>query len=725
MFHPEYVKTHIVQKMWEIRELAEKMMRSKRVYFDSETSGLSVRALGKDYLVGLTIMCDEDEDREDGKPNVYYIPFAHDFEGVYTHRELPFDKKDYPEFNESILDGEYYNMDKESVLAILRPAFELTPAMLVAHNLGFDLHVLANDGFDVPKMLGYMIPLNQPVTKYFDTMVSGHTINENMEKKLEKVIERRYGIVKCDYNIVVATVTNEEKKSIGMKSNQKASFNHVQIPIGGMYSGEDVFFLASIYAEHVQELVEDEQDELFYCLRMPFLQVLWNMERRGVRIDKVRLAEMTKKAELELERLRCEIYEIVGAEFNIGSDQQLYEILYGFKKKIKDKTTGGYKESYNKNLVDLNFGFKPYSWTAGGKDKDKTLQAPQTNADALADILNKTYKTERQKEGVEAVKLIVSYVRLSTLYGTFMVGLADNIYADGKVHPSFNICGTDSWRLSCDSPNLQQLPRPLEGDEDDYAFWIQFEIRSLIIPDNDDECIIAADYSALEKRITAHVTEDVNLLKMIREGHDPHGFVATLIFEECSALTPKEVKKVYPHLRQIAKTVGFAIDYGGTEFTVAKNLGIEKEVARSYIDKYFEGFYGLKSWMETQKMFARKYGFVSTVLGHKRHLPDINSSNMRIKSYNERVALNAPTQGSAADVTSRGEVKLELNTLLRLLGTRQVLQVHDEVVFIAKKKYRFLSMELIGQDMCHPLPQELILPLAIGIDHGQTYAEAK
>lgn len=167
------------------------------------------------------------------------------------------------------------------------------------------------------------------------------------------------------------------------------------------------------------------------------------------------------------------------------------------------------------------------------------------------------------------------------------------------------------------------------------------------------------------------------------------------------------------------------IDYGGSEYTVSQNLGIEKDVARGYIDKYFEGFYGLKAWMEDQKMFARRYGFVSTILGHKRHLPDINSQNMKIKMYNERVALNAPTQGSAADVTSRGQLILENSFLLRLLGTRQVLQIHDEVVFIAKKKYATLSMELISEMMCHPLPEELLLPLTVGIDKGSTYAEAK
>lgn len=523
--------------MSEVKFLAKKMKEAERIYFDTETTGLAVRAKGKDRLVGLTIMCSQDEELEDGRPNVYYIPFAHEFEGKYTHRIMSLAeqwktplKDQYPHFNESDLDGEYYNMDKDEVLPIIFDAFIESDAILIAHNLGFDLHVLANEAigkFSIPLMLRGMPEVGKPAKRYFDTMVASHTVNENAEKKLETIIQKRYGVVKADYNDVVATVTNEEKKSIGMKANMKASFHHTQIPIGAMYSGEDVFFLASLYFELVKELVEDEQDELFYCLRMPFLQVLWNMERRGVRIDTNLLHKMSMRAKAELERIKCEVFELVGAEFNLSSGQQLAEVLYGFKKVLVDKTNGGYKESYNAPLVALSFGFKPVSWTAGGKDKDKNLATPQTNADSLNEILKREYKRERQKEGQEVVRLLLDYARLDKLHGTFMEGMLENMYPDGKVHPSFNICGTDSWRLSCDSPNLQQLPRPLEsvkkpkvddfdlGDKDpeslhglvayekavkkcerekaEYDFWIEFEIRSLIIPDEDDEVIIAAD----------------------------------------------------------------------------------------------------------------------------------------------------------------------------------------------------------------------------------------
>jgi DNA polymerase-1 len=349
----------------------------------------------------------------------------------------------------------------------------------------------------------------------------------------------------------------------------------------------------------------------------------------------------------------------------------------------------------------------------------------------------------------------LKYAKLEKLYSSFMIGLLREVYLDGKVHPSFNICGTDSWRLSCDHPNLQQLPRPLEKpkkptqdyyideqgrpdevaflkamqkyerEKEEYDFWIQFEIRSLMIPDDDDSVILSSDFSNLEKRVSAHMSEDVNLIKLITEGYDGHGFIATLIFDECKDMNPNDVKKKKPALRQIAKTVGFAIDYGGSEYTVAKNLDIPKEVARKYIDKYFEGFYGLAEWGINQKRFARRYGYTLTILGHKRHLSGINSENMKIRGYNERVSLNAPIQGSAADICSRAQIIIENDPILSALGCRAIIQVHDEIVFTCPKKFKYVAMERIKYFMEHSLPKPMIIPLIAEIDFGSTYAEAK
>jgi len=717
----------IVQNELELYQLAKKLKQSSVRFFDTEATGLRVRHPGVVQITGFTFAMDDNIDDK-----VYYIPVGHDFEGEYERGHVDFEKlglnpSDFPFFKEEILDGEYYNLDLDDVLSALTPVFYDPNGILVAHNLSFDLHVLANLGIDIELIFA--------IGKIFDTMIAFHTVDEEAEKKLESIVRRRYHLIKTDFDDVVATVTGEEKKSVGLKANNKASFQHVQIPIGAYYSGEDVWFMKQLYYEVIDEMIEDGQDKLFYKMRMPFLPVLWRMERRGVKVDLVKLDRMTVKAKEELDKIQYAIYELCGAEFNIGSGQQVAEILHGHKKHLKDKNQGGFKESYNKHLVAINFGFPVFNWTEGGKKNDKKtkkmLAIPQTDEDSLTELLNLEWNqkygvTEKYFEtGKKVIVLLLRYAKLKKLHSSFMVGLKENIYADGKAHPSYNICGTDSWRLSCDSPNLQQLPRPLEGDEDDYEFWIQFEIRELFVPDNEDEVIIAADWSNLEKRITAHMTKDKNLIRLFEENLDGHGQVATLVFPECADIHPNKVKKLFPHLRQHAKAIGFAMDYGGTAFAVSKSLNIPKEQAQAYIDKYFEGYAGLAAWATTQKQFGRKFGFVLTILGHKRHLSGILSDNMKIRSYYERLCLNSPIQGSAADICIRAQLAISKDPILRQLGCTMRVQVHDELVFVAPKKYKLLCMERISYFMENALPKAMVIPLPVGIDYGSCYAEAK
>ncbi len=197
--------------------------------------------------------------------------------------------------------------------------------------------------------------------------------------------------------------------------------------------------------------------------------------------------------------------------------------------------------------------------------------------------------------------------------------------------------------------NLQQLPHPLEEPKDGedasyYDFWVRFEIRKLFIAD-DGYVFIASDYHALEKFLTAHLSQDQLLLKMLRENLDPHGTVATLVFPELANVSPNDVKKIAPDKRQISKTIGFALDYGGGAGTIARKLEINPKVAQGYVDKYFEGFYGLHTYDKAVVKFAKRNGYVKTLGGHKRHLWDINNEDRKIASYLERVAVNVMSQG--------------------------------------------------------------------------------
>lgn len=582
MFHQNYFELKVVQEST-LDDFFSKFERAKMAYIDCETSGVQVRWTGKDYVVGYTFAF-EDEVSKD----VFYVPVRHDFEGLYKEnnrfRLVPpkfFNPKYFPDFDKSKFEGEYYNVDAYNFAQRLRLIMENGGKTYIAHNIDFDLHAIANEGIDIVKVF------NKNIIE--DTMVMVHTIDETVEKNLEAVTKMIYGVEKSHYSDVIKTVTNDEKLSVGIKANANAAFMQVQIPIGGQYSAEDVWFMKQMFPQLIEGLKNEGMTDYYYKVRIPYLKVLWKMERKGFRIDTQLLEKMSKEAEIEIKNLEYKLYSLAGVEFNPSSSQNLYELLFGFKKKAvqlnesaqkaydevaknlatKDKLSYKkqlmseranviFKESYNKDFVSRNFGFKVVEWTAGGQYAYEELKTPKVGKDELK-------KLKRQKVSEEAHKFIdclTDYKKLVKLKSAFMDGLWDLIYEDGKVHCSFGLCGTDSFRLSCQQPNLQQLPHPLEepkeGEDRTYFdFWDRFEIRKLFIAD-EGYSVVAADYHALEKFLTAHLSQDKMLIKMMVENLDPHGTVATLVFPELKDVNPNDVKKIAPEKRQIAKKIGFA-----------------------------------------------------------------------------------------------------------------------------------------------------------------------
>lgn len=582
MFHQKYFNLSIVQEH-SLDSFFSLFEKAKMVYFDTETSGTSVRWTGKDYVVGYTFAF-EDEVSKD----VFYVPVRHDFEGLYKEnnrfRLVPpkfFNPKYFPDFDKSKFEGEYYNVDAYNFAQRLRLIMENGGKTYIAHNIDFDLHAIANEGIDIVKVF------NKNIIE--DTMVMVHTIDETVEKNLEAVTKMIYGVEKSHYSDVIKTVTNDEKLSVGIKANANAAFMQVQIPIGGQYSAEDVWFMKQMFPQLIEGLKNEGMTDYYYKVRIPYLKVLWKMERKGFRIDTQLLEKMSKEAEIEIKNLEYKLYSLAGVEFNPSSSQNLYELLFGFKKKAvqlnesaqkaynevaknlatKDKLSYKkqlmseranviFKESYNKDFVSRNFGFKVVEWTAGGQYAYEELKTPKVGKDELK-------KLKRQKVSEEAHKFIdclTDYKKLVKLKSAFMDGLWEHIYEDGKVHCSFGLCGTDSFRLTCQNVNLQQLPHPLEepkeGEDRTYFdFWDRFEIRKLFIAD-EGYSVVAADYHALEKFLTAHLSQDKMLIKMMVENLDPHGTVATLVFPELKDVNPNDVKKIAPEKRQIAKKIGFA-----------------------------------------------------------------------------------------------------------------------------------------------------------------------
>lgn len=565
------IRGEVITNEIRLKRLAKKLKKVDEFAFDTETDSLRVQWTGEVNLVGISICF--------GSNDVYYIPVGHFFDDD----QLPLG----------------------TVLKALKPAFERHNVRILGHNLKYDMHVLSCFG------------INIITTDLFDTMVGSFTIDENEQKGLKHLTSVIYGVKQEKYDGCLATVTNEEKKAYGLKASNKPPFQLVRIAIGAPYAMADAYWTWRHYVDwQLDQLREGEVEKIYLNVVMPFLRTLYNMERRGVNVNKDRLLEMQRKADSDLIQLEYDIVEIAGVEFNPSSGQQIGEILFGYKKFNKQNVYSG-----NKHLVDNNFGFPILSTTGGG--------APSTGETELRALLALDYRRdERKLEGLKMIRLILKYKKLSKLKSTFIDGLLGQIYEDGKIHPTFNLGGATSGRLSCSQPNLQQLPRPVEMpsppkiqlfiDKDEYDvdevmedckafferdedgnicgvkksiktklknrpnkhyfkfdlarfnkaynkylddkeeadFWKFYEIRDAFIPDNpEDEVILALDFSNLEMRLLAHFSNDPLLMETFNNDADAHGSTAVNMFNlDC---TPDEVKKLYKHLRQIAKTINF------------------------------------------------------------------------------------------------------------------------------------------------------------------------
>lgn len=731
----EHFKGHIITNELELTRLKRKLMKVEEYAFDTEFSSLRMQYYGETEFVGCSFCW--------GKNDNYYISIG------------------------SVVNSGFDQVSLKSFKRIMKPVFDRTDVRVIGHNLKAELHAMQN------------IKMPIRTDDLFDTLVAVWNIDENNEVGLKEVVGRYYKYEQTHFEDLLWTIPKEVREEFGLKKKDDMNATHVDMYIMAPYAMDDTYWSWNIYLD-IQDAMEDEEVETyFYTRQMPYLRVLFNMERRGVRLDFERLKKMDKMAQKELEELEYQIFELAGLEFSITSGQQIAELLFGYEKKKKiyeiiyepilDHETGdqavyksgarkgelkwkeiknkdkvvGEEFSGNRHLVDNTFGFTPKSFTKEGM--------PKTGTDELEELAKKKYKRNRRKqEGIEIAKLIVRYKKLAKLQSTYMLGLAEQVYSDGKIHTSLNQTGTTSGRLSSSGPNMQNLPRPVEfvdptppprekfkseeefkeaflgwkHERDEYEFWSRFEIRDAFIPDTEDDVILAHDYENLEMKILTHFSQDPLLISMFERKVDAHGDTARNMFKlECEVA---EVKKLYPHLRQQAKTLNFLLVYGGSAKALAGNLGISKAEGQQLYDLYFETYQGVKKYMSGQKRYGHKNQFVYTLLARKRHLDGINSPDWGTKGYYERLAVNAPVQGSAADIAISAQILIEHDEELKELGYRQVLQVHDEIVGVCPKKNSKRAGERVKELMENCLPRPLNkVALTVDYDEGMSYAEAK
>jgi DNA polymerase-1 len=406
-------------------------------------------------------------------------------------------------------------------------------------------------------------------------------------------------------------------------------------------------------------------EELFFNVEMPLMKVLAKMELEGIALDKNWLEQESKDLENDLRILEKTIFEISGEEFNMNSPKQLGEVLFEkmqLDPKAKKTKSGQYATS--------------------------------------EDILQKLSSKH------EIIKHILEYRTYQKLKSTYVDALPLQIDKDDhRVHTNFSQTTAATGRLASVNPNLQNIPiRTLRGQQ----------IRGAFVA-NPGNKLIAADYSQIELRLIAAISEEENMIKAFQDGEDIHASTASKLFN----IPLEEVTKTQ---RSQAKTVNFGILYGQGAFALAEQTGLSRKEAKEMIESYYETYPKLKKYMVNQVIKAQEMGYVETILNRKRHLKDINSANFVVKAHAERNAVNAPIQGSAADVIKLAMIKIDEKFTEKNLKTKMLLQVHDELVFEAPEEEVELVSELIKNEM--ESAYTTTVPLLVEVGVGNNWLEA-
>lgn len=422
--------------------------------------------------------------------------------------------------------------------------------------------------------------------------------------------------------------------------------------------------LKKVYEVLETYIKEAEMEELLYKVEQPLTDVLASMEYEGFRVDGEKLNELGKKFKSEIDSIQKEIYDLAEEEFNINSPKQLGKILF---------------EKLDLPVIK------------------KTKTGYSTNAEVLEELSGKHPIIEK----------IIYYRQLTKLYSTYVEGLKAVIDEDGKIHSNFNQTVTTTGRLSSTEPNLQNIPIKYEMGR---------EIRKVFVPVNEDSVIISADYSQIELRVLAHISGDENLIDAFLNHSDIHSKTASEVFKV-------PIDEVTPLQRSNAKAVNFGIVYGIGDFSLSKDLKISRKEAKSYIDAYFDRYPDVKKYLEDIIKQAKEKGYVTTIMNRRRFIPEINSSNKMVKSFGERLAMNAPIQGSAADIIKLAMVNVYSELEKRNLKSKVILQVHDELILNVYREELEEVKSIVKREMEEVL--QLKVPLEIDMNMGENWYEAK
>ena len=436
---------------------------------------------------------------------------------------------------------------------------------------------------------------------------------------------------------------------------------------GKLVDSDEAARYAMAQADYLQDLVakldtalrEMEMKELFTTIEMPLTHVLYAMEKEGVVTSLSTLDEIAKATSDKIDALSAKIYEIAGMEFNINSPKQLAGILYD------------------------ELGLK------AGKKRS-----------TAADVLEKLASQHPM------IPLLLEHRKYQKIYSTYAVGLSKHVLKDGKIHTIFNQIQTQTGRLSSSEPNLQNISvRDEEGKE----------IRKAFVA-SEGHVLLSADYSQIELRMLAHMANEEVMIDAFNHGIDIHTKTAMQIFDV-------EHDAVDANMRRSAKTVNFGIVYGQSDFGLSEQLGITRKEAHAFIDKYFASYPNIKSFMDTTIAFCEEHGYVKTLFNRRRYIKEISDKNYMMREFGKRAAMNAPIQGSAADLIKLAMIHIYKKMQEEQVKSRMILQIHDELIFDVWEEELEQMRTIVEEGMQHAM--KLRVPLIAEANIGRTWYDAK
>ena len=490
--------------------------------------------------------------------------------------------------------------------------------------------------------------------KLFDTMLAHYLINPDMRHSLDVLSETYLNYTPIGIKELVGT----GKKQINLRD--------ISIEKQTQYAVEDADLTFQLKEHFEKELGEAKTQELFDTIEIPLLRVLANMELEGINLDRDFLANLATDLDTDILRLEKDIYEEAGETFNIASPKQLGDILFGKMELIE----------------------KP----------KKTKTGQFSTGEEVLSVLAKDHKIIRD---------VLEYRGLAKLKSTYVDALPLQVEeSTGRVHTEYMQTVAATGRLSSNNPNLQNIPIRTERGR---------EVRKAFVPRNEDYVLMAADYSQIELRIIAALSEEDNMIDAFRKGEDIHASTAARVFNI-------DLKDVTRAQRDTAKTVNFGIIYGVSAFGLSNQTDLSRGEAKDLIDTYYKTYPKLRSYISEQINFARENGYVQTVLGRRRYLKDINSSNQVVRGAAERNAVNAPIQGSAADIIKIAMINIHERLEKENFKSKMLLQVHDELVFDAFKPELESLKTLVKHEMENAY--KLLVPLDVDLGTGQNWLEA-